>query len=246
MTVETYVSNDYELEYTVDEYGRRRRRTEEEKKTIKLGMKFKDFLRDSSLSDDDKQQLRTISAEYAIACTALPESDVNHDYDSMRRSVLTYLVSDLPVAADEYELGLYKVSDENSDGVALAIDGRVLDASEVSLMYTLIKPSAEVLDRASADTAYCYVATASGDQAAEPLSGQTEPEEHPLSDPAEYDLDDFEPDQEPAIEDKRTLRDKLRPVTGGVARLLGWTAISLMSRRRLAAERETNYQKIAS
>jgi hypothetical protein len=211
-------------------------RTEQEIEIIKLEQEFKDFLKYSTLSADDKQHLRSLSADYAIICATLPEgSDEGIDYQAVRRTALDHLSADFPELAEDNPLGLRRISG-SVHGTVIVVDGRPMSPEELQLVYALIEPSKEVLDRAGEDAAYFYIAEKADEKPVEVEPVVVEPVVS-----AEYDIDAFEPDEMPAIEDKHTLTDELRPI----AKALGGMVISLVGRR--PADNTRSYQqKIAS
>ena len=233
MTTETLTSNRYDLTYAIDEYGYRRRRSEREIEAIVLCEGLKKVLDDSSLSDDDTQRLRGLSAEYVVACAPLPAgADEDTDYDEIRRTMLGYMSSDLPEATKVDSTGLRRMQDD-IDGTKIMIDGRPLSTKELEVAYMLIEPSTEVLDRAVESAAYFYVANHIDEQVAEPTPVESGPQV-----PAEYDIDEYEVNEMPFIEEAHTLRDELRQ--------LGGMVISIAGRRSRRAVVDESHQKIAS
>lgn len=233
MTTETLTSNRYDLTYATDEYGYRRRRSEQEIETILLGEKLQNVLDNSSLSDEDKQRLRGLSADYVVACAPLPAGvDEDTDYDEIRRTMLSYMSSDLPEVTKVDSTGLRRMQDD-IDGTKVMIDGYPLSVKELEVAYVLIEPSTEVLDRAVETAAYFYVANYTDEQAAEPALVEAEPQV-----PAEYDIDEYEVNEMPPIEEAHTLRDELRH--------LGGMVISIAGRRSRRTVVDESHQKIAS
>jgi hypothetical protein len=232
MTTETLTSNRYDLTYATDEYGYRRRRSEQEIETIVLGEKLQNVLDNSSLSADDKQRLRGLSADYVVACAPLPAGvDGGNDYDETRRTMLNYMSSDLPEVTKVGSTGLRR-RQGSIDGVQIVIDGYSLSVKELEVAYTLIEPSTEVLDRAVESAAYFYIPNHTDERTTEAVPSESEPQV-----PAEYDIDEFEVNEMPPIEEAHTLRDELRH--------LGGMVISIAGRRRVAVVDES-HQKIAS
>lgn len=243
MAVETFSSsNTYSPRYWTDEYGRRHLYTQQEIDIKNLDQEFKDFLSQSTLTSDDMQRLRRLSADYVVLSSQLPEENSNeNDYDRTRRTILDYISSDLLEATEEDMLGLRRQLSVHN-GTVITIDGQPLSTHELELMYTLIKPSSEVLDRAVEDAAYFYI-PAKEVQSVESVPGSHKQEQPQI--PAEYDIDYFEPDEEPSIEERHTLRDELQPITDGLVRLIGGAVISLASRRKPLSDNDIK-QKIAS
>ena len=239
MTTETFTSNRYDLTYWTDEYGFRHRRSEQEIETIILTEKLQNVLNSSSLSDDDKQRLRALSAEYVVACAPLPAGmDEGTDYDEIRRTMLGYMSSDFPEATKLDSAGLRRMQG-NSGKTKIMIDGRPLSVEELEVVYMLIEPSAVVLDRAVEDAAY-FVGNHIGEQPAEASTDDSEPKS-----PAEYDIDWYEADEQPSIEEAHTLGDELRPLKDQL-RHLGGIVISITGRRPRVTVADENYEKIAS
>lgn len=218
MAIETLLPND-NLIYATDEYGHRRRRTQQEVAVMELERDFKNFLDSSSLSTDDIQRLRGLSADYNVICTPLPEDDKD-----TRRTVLDYLSSDIPEANEIDSMGLRRLS-SSLHGVTIVVDGYPMPISELELVYAIIEPSTEVIDRAVEDAAYFPIySDASAEMPAknEPVE-PNEPQPDENEEWSDYDI--FEAD--PPFEDKHTLRDELRPITGELARL-GRKVISIV------------------
>jgi hypothetical protein len=233
MTTETLTSNRYDLTYATDEYGYRRRRSEQEIEAIVLCEGLKKVLDDSSLSDDDKQRLRGLSADYVVARAPLPAGvGEDTDYDEIRCAMLGYMSSDLPEVTKIESTGLRRMWDD-IDGTKVMIDGYPLSTKELEVAYMLIEPSTEVLDRAVETAAYFYAANHTDEQADEAAPNESEPQV-----PAEYDIDEFEVNEIPSIEDAHTLRDELRH--------LGGMVISIAVRRSRRAVVDESHQKIAS
>ena len=240
MTTETLTSNRYDLTYVIDEYGRRSRRSEREIEAIILSENLQRVLDNSSLSDDEKQRLRGLSADYVIACTPLPAgTDEGNDYDETRRVMLGYLSADFPEVTKVDSTGLRRMQDD-TEGVKIRVDGYSLSIEELELVYRLIRPSTEVLDRAVSDAAYFYVADRVGEVPAE-----ASPDDPASQDPAEYDTDWYEADELPAIEESHTLRDELKPITDQL-RHISSKVISIVGLRPPAASTDRSHQKIAS
>ena len=238
MATETFSGSDNELRYATDEYGRRRMRTDQEIEIIKMGRQFKDFLAYSTLSNEDKQRLRRISADYVVGSVTLPlKNDDHEDYDEMRRSLLHHVSSDLPLASEGSPFGLCRMLG-GANGVTIVADGHPLSMKELEHVYIFIEPSTEVLDRAVKDAAYFYVAstTDEGPIEAEPQTPT----------PAEYDFDYYEADEKPAFEDRHTLLDELRQLRPFTDQLkqLGGRVISIVGLR--PPVEDVPQQKIAS
>lgn len=239
MTTETRSTSDYDLRFAIDEYGYRRKRSQREIDDIKLGRELQEFLKHSTLTEDDKQRLRGLSADYTVACASFPEKNDENDYDAVRSSVLAYLSADLPEATEEDALGLRRLSGGNQI-VKITVDGHPLSMEEFRLVYTLIPPSAEVLDHVVEDAAYFYVANEAEKSPVESAPAEPEP-----TVPAEYDIDYFEADDMPPIEEKHTLRDELRPITDQL-KYLGGKVISIVALRPPTSGADESQQKIAS
>lgn len=235
MAVETFSSNKRDLRYSVDEHGRRYRRTQQEMDVIELGEEFGGILDQSTLSDDDKQQLRSISARYVMATTPLPEED---SFVETRHAILDYLTSDLPELVDQSTSGLCRVSNELGP-TQVAVDGRRLSTHELELIYTVIEPSREVLDGVTDETLLWHVDTI------DTRVTKAAAEDDDVQDPAEYDIDYFEADELPSIEERHTLRDELQPISDRL-RLIGGTVVSIVGRRRASDESTAHQHKIAS
>ena len=144
MSIETLHNNNY-VEYT-DREGNLCYRSPEEQAEIDRNAELKDFLDHSSLSDEDLQYLRSISAEYAVVCAPIPEADAE------RKEVLDYLMADIPVLSKADNKGLRRFG-VPVEGIALAIDGKQISVEELEYLYMAIEPSADVLDRAVEEAA---------------------------------------------------------------------------------------------
>lgn len=228
MSTETLQYND-DLKYAIDEYGYRRMRSEQEIAVIKLRKQLKDFLGHSSLTTDDMQRLRSLSADYNIICTPLPEED-----KVTRRTVLNNLSSDIPEANEIDAMGLRRLS-SSLHGVTVVVDGYPMPVSELELVYTLIEPSTDVLDRAVNDAAYFSVVGKSDEQVSETRQAEVESQDSTsLSDDVDLEL---------PLDEKHTLRDELQPITDQL-RHIGGKVISIVGLRRPADDRK--HQKIAS
>ena len=104
-----------------------------------------DMLEEAELSEGDLQLLRKVSANYVIASAIRDEND-----EAARRTILQYASSELAEYQDDKPQGLSRIISDNGD-VSICVDGRALTNAELGLMYQLIEPSSEVLDRAARD-----------------------------------------------------------------------------------------------
>lgn len=167
----------------------------------------KDLLDEAMLSEDDKQLLRKVSADFLVASAVRDEDDI-----AARRTILQYASSDLQDFYGENGAGLRRHVSQEGD-VTILIDGRELEEVELSIMYRLIEPSTQVLDAAVAYAAPIEIVK----DDIEELEGT------PAAEPDEAeewaDLDIFEYDHEPPIEEAHTFRDELRPITGKLIKI---------------------------
>lgn len=207
-----------------------------------------DTLELSTLSDDDKQRLRRLSADYAIALVSVPEADKNNEEEKkemelLKRTILDYLSADIPELSNTGMMGLCRASSKEHP-VTILIDGQPLDEVQLSVAYSAIKPSKEVLDRAVEDAAYFYVPSAAD---AEPVkeSPAELPESQPDSDEKWDDRDIYEEDV-PFFDKKHTVRDEidyLAEVGGRVISMMGMHRPIDRQRRHAGS---IDKQKIAS
>lgn len=215
MATETLRSH-YDLIYSVDEYGHRRRRTEQEIALIELKDRLKDFLDNSTLSFEDIQRLRSLSANYNVSSTPLPEDDI-----ASRRLILDYLSSDLKESTEEDATGLRRLS-SNLHGVTIVVDGYPLPINELELVYGIIEPSTESLNRPVEEAAYFYVPKLD-----EGSSMEVQPTDVPKEDGEGWGDDDvFEPEFP---------TDRARLLAGKLARI-GGRVISMIGLRPVQAE----------
>lgn len=228
MSIETLQYND-DLRYATDEYGYRRMRSDQEIAVIKLREQLKDYLCHSSLSTDDMQRLRSLSADYNVICAPFPDDD-----KVTRRTVLDNLSSDIPEANEIDATGLCRLS-SSLHGTTIVVDGYPMPVSELELVYTLIEPSTDVLDRAVNDAAYFSVVSNRDEQVTENRSVEVDSQ---VPTRISYDTD-----LELPLEEKHTLRDELRPITDQL-RHIGGKVISIVGLRPSVDNEK--YQKIAS
>lgn len=175
----------------------------------------------STLSDDDKQRLRRVSADYAIALVSLPdaEGDDKEEAELLKRTILDYISADLPDLSNTYTMGLGRALSKDRPAT-IVIDGQPLTEAQLAVAYSAIEPSKEVLDRAGESAAYSPVAFDTEVEVA--LSSELIELTGSRSDVKPVWTDDpiFE-ELEPIFDKPHTLRDELRPITGKLARLGG-------------------------
>ncbi len=186
-----------------------------------------DMLEDAGLSENDRQALRKVSADYVIASAARDEDD-----EAARRTILQYASSELVDYDEDSPQGLSRYISDEGD-VSVRIDNRTLTSIELGIMYQLIEPSPAVLDRAAQDaqpvelTDDTYMAAFIHEVAR--VDGDKDETD---------DLDIYE--AESAYE-THTLMDELRPLTGTILKF--GRKVAHMSGVRVAYD---DQQKIAS
>jgi hypothetical protein len=216
MTIETISSSDHSL-YEGDSnsgYNYLTPRMSVQERMINLHRsQLMDILELSTLSDDDKQRLRRLSAGYVVACAPLDEDDESTE---LRRTILDNLSADIPELSNTGMMGLRRALSKEHP-VTILIDGQPLTMTELEVVYSAIEPSKEVLDLAAESAAYFSVY----DDADTEMPVEKEPVEPKEPQPYEgeewNDYDIFE--VEPIFDDKHTLRDELRPITGELVKL---------------------------
>jgi hypothetical protein len=211
------------------DYGYLVPRLSAEEDAIKLHRsRIMDTLELSTLSADNKQRLRRLSADYAMAIAPLPTDDEGEcEMALLKRMILNNLSADIPELSDTGMMGLRRTIGKE-ESIEILIDGQTLSEAELMVAYAAIEPSKEVLDLAVESAAYLAMAS---DESVESRVEQ-EPSEHeePQPDTGEEwgDYDIFEP--EPLFDDKHTLMDELRPITGKLAKL-GGKVVSIVGLR---------------
>lgn len=193
----------------------------------------------STLSGDDKQRLRRVSADYATALVSLPdaEGDDKEEVERLKRMILDYISSDLPDVNSTYTMGLGRALSKDRPPT-IVIDGQPLTESQLAVAYAAIEPSKEVLDRAGEDAAYFPIEAAVVNEVVvtPQTSVLTEGGEVRI-DTANTGVDDTLPEEiEPVFDEPHTLRDELRPITGKLIRL-GGKVVSIVGLHSPAEQR---------
>lgn len=181
-----------------------------------------EILRDSDLSDDDKQRLRKVSADYVVQTRIIPDEEIE-----LRKLILENISSDIPDMNEAGMFGLRRLLSRDH-GAVLLVDGQPLTIAQLEVVYTAIEPSKNVLDLAedqSRPTVFAAEATLEEEQE------------------DEQDLDTYEYVMRPAIEDASTLLAELRPFTAKLTEF-GGRVVSIVGLRSPMSVPEQ--QKIAS
>jgi hypothetical protein len=231
MTIETIspsdhssFESDYDYDYTTP------RMSAQERIMRAHRMQLMSILELSTLSGDDKQRLRRLSADYVIASAPLDEDEEGVE---LRRIILDNLSTDIPELSNTGMMGLRRAPSKEHP-VTILIDGQPLTGAELEAAYTAIEPSKEVLDRATEDAAYFPVYN-DADAEAPVEKESVEPKEPQPYEGEEWnDYDIFE--VEPIFDDKHTLRDELRPITGELVKL-GRKVVSIVGLHNPAEHR---------
>lgn len=230
MNIETTSSNDRSSSasesYSVYDYLTPHLSAEED--TIKAyRSQVMDTLELSTLSVDNKQRLRRLSADYVMAITPLPaDNEGEHEMALLKRVILDNLSGDIPERSDTGMMGLRRTLGKEG-AIEILIDGRALSDTELMVAYTAIEPSKEVLDLA-VESAICLPVVSDEGGESQSEAEPNEPEEAQLGNEEWDDYDIFEP--EPLFDDKHTLLDELRPITGKLVKL-GGKVVSIVGLR---------------
>lgn len=228
MSIETFSHQDVESEapYYFSEEIKRRHEFNEH------GPECRDILEAASLDDGDQQLLRKVSANYVTASIACEDND-----ERTRQIILEYVSSDLKDFYTDGPFGLRRSISRVGD-VSILIDGRELKDIELAIMHQLIEPSSQVLDDAGRDGRPIVIKE---DEAAVLDNSQDEKKSDSDDAAEQSDLDIYEYEDEPPVEDSHTLMDEIRPITGKLMRLGG--KIVHISGVRI---KDNEQQKIAS
>jgi hypothetical protein len=165
----------------------------------------------STLSSDDKQRLRQLSADYVVATTPLPDEE-----SELRRTILDNLSADIPELDGSYDMMGLRRASSREHPVTILVDGQPLTEMQLGVVYTAISPSKSALDLAERSSAY-FVEPVFDDS--DLVMSEHVDVEHAIERElrGDYNVDDLMP----AIETRHTLMDELRPITGGLAKIGG-------------------------